>query len=88
MRKQIIDQFAHFSVAIVVLLLPILMPWGFVVSGFIIGFIREQGQEYESKGPNAAWQFWKWNGGRWLDIAFWTLGGLAVEVIFKTICFC
>lgn len=88
MWKQITDQFAHFSVAIVILLLPILMPWGFVLSGFMIGFVREQGQEYVSKGPSTAWKFWKWHSGRWLDIAFWTLGGLAAELIFKIICFC
>jgi hypothetical protein len=88
MWKQITDQFAHFSAAIVILLLPILMPWGFVLSGFIIGFVREQGQEYISKGPGASWKFWQWHSGRWLDIAFWTLGGLAAELIFKTICFC
>ena len=88
MWKQVVDQFAHFSIAIVILLLPLLMPWGFVVSGFLIGFVREQGQEYEIKGPKAAWQFWKWGSGRWLDVAFWTLGGLAAEIIFKSICFC
>ena len=88
MGKQIIDQFAHFSVAIIILLLPLLLPWGFVISGFLIGFVREQGQEYEIKGQSAAWSFWKWNGGRWLDIAFWTLGGLVAEIIFRSMCAC
>lgn len=88
MWKQVVDQFAHFLAAIVILLLPILMPWGFVLSGFMIGFVREQGQEYEAKGPDAAWKFWKWTSSRWLDIAFWTLGGLAAEMIFKTLCLC
>ncbi|MEN6411585.1 MAG: hypothetical protein ABFC84_02335 [Veillonellales bacterium] len=88
MWKQVVDQFAHFSSAIVILLLPILMPWGFVLSGFMIGFVREQGQEYESKGQEAAWQFWKWSRSRWLDVLFWTLGGFVAELIFRSMCAC
>ena len=88
MGKQIIDQLAHFIVAIVILLLPLILPWGFVISGFLIGFVREQGQELEVNGETVAWKIWKWGKGRWLDIAFWTLGGLAAELIFRAMCAC
>lgn len=84
MKKQIIDQAGHVVGAMLALMIPLLFPYGFVVGGFLIGFIREQGQHYISEGP-ASWKFWKWEGDSWLDIAFWTTGGAIVEFLFVTI---
>lgn len=85
-KKQVVDQVAHFLVAMFILLFPLLIPYGFVVSGFLIGFVREQGQEYEASGATAAWSFWNWGNGRWIDIVFWTMGGAAAELIFRAFC--
>lgn len=81
--REFVDQFAHFVVGLIVLATPLFVPCGFVISAFLIGFIREQGQELEAKGSAVAWKFWNWGKGRWIDIFFWTLSGVVLEVIFQ-----
>lgn len=81
--KEVIDQIAHYVVGLIVLVTPLFVPFGFVISGFLIGFIREQGQELEANGSKAAWKFWNWGKGRWIDILFWTLAGVTLEIMFQ-----
>jgi hypothetical protein len=81
--KEIIDQLAHYVIGLIVLATPLFVPFGFVISGFLIGFIREQGQELEVNGAKAAWKFWNWGKGRWIDITFWTLAGVTLETLFQ-----
>jgi hypothetical protein len=83
LKKQIVDQTAHYIAAIVILLLT-LLPYGFIVSGFLIGFVREQGQRWITNRPNA-WKFWAWGRGSWIDMTFWTLGGITAEILFRLI---
>lgn len=64
-----------------ILLFP-LLPYGFVASGFMLGFVREQGQHWIKDRPNA-WKFWNWGKGSWIDIVFWTLSGVTAEYIFR-----
>lgn len=80
MNKQIKDQLGHFVGAIIVLTLPIIGLLGYILAGFTIGFIREQGQAYVKVQGNA-WKFWDWEGDAWLDIVFWTLGGLVAGLL-------
>lgn len=83
MIKQIKDQSAHLIAGIVILLLP-LLPWGMVLAGFGIGFVREQGQHWIKDRPNA-WKFWNWGRGSWIDMIFWTLSGLVANIILMYI---
>lgn len=80
MKNQVLDQLGHFVGAIVVLTLPLLGLLGFALAGFVIGFIREQGQNYVVV-RDGAWKFWEWDKDSWIDIVFWTLGGLVAGLI-------
>lgn len=72
LRKQIIDQAAHFSLAIIILLPVALLPSiaAFTYAGACLGLIREATE----KDPILS-------GGSLLDILFWTLGGLCVGLL-------
>ena len=83
MLKQFKDQTAHFFAAIIMLLMPFVTVGGFVISAFMIGFMREQGQKWISDRPNA-WKFWTWGKNSWIDVTFWTLGGLVVELFLRS----
>jgi hypothetical protein len=79
-KNQIQDQSAHFIAAICILLLTQIGLLGFILGGFLIGFVREQGQ-YWIKDRPIAWKFWLWGKGPWFDIVFWTLGGLVAGLL-------
>lgn len=80
LTKQLIDQTAHIATALVILLLPQLVFGGFVIAGFLIGFVREQGQHWVSNRA-IAWKFWKWGPNSYWDILFWTVGGAAAQLL-------
>lgn len=67
MKKQLIDQTAHFVVGVAVLLPAAAAPgpWSFALAGAGLGLIREITEE----GPIT-------NKGSILDIVFWALGGV------------
>lgn len=72
MRKQIIDQSAHFIVAVIVLLPVALCPniLSFAFASGCIGLVRE----FTEGDPI-------FSGGSMLDILFWTLGGAFVGAL-------
>jgi len=78
MKKQYIDQGSHFAAAILILLM---FYYGGVIgsalAGFGVGFVRELTEEGDRVTLSAA----KAALGSWLDLSFWTLGGVAAKVI-------
>lgn len=82
MLKQFKDQAAHFFAAIFILLLPFITVGGFILSAFFIGFTREQGQRWMTDRENA-WKFWMWGKNSYLDLTFWTLGGVVLEMLLR-----
>lgn len=73
MKKQLIDQSAHFLLAITILLPTALAPGAlsYGVAGAALGLVREVTEQ----GPITS-------KGSMLDILFWALGGLFVGVVF------
>lgn len=72
--RSIRDQVAH-TVGGVVVMLPV-AAFGTpailcALSAAIFGAIREWEQHRLDPGPEPWW----WGAGRWVDVAFWTLGG-------------
>lgn len=73
MKKQVIDQVAHFVLACVILTPIALWPGliSFTLAGLSLGLVREISQHGRLL----------LSGGSLLDILFWTLGGAAVGVL-------
>jgi len=73
-KKQLIDQGAHFGVAFGLLLTLVLAPGflSFTLVGGALGLIREVTEE----GPVTS-------RGSLLDIIFWTLGGLMAGIVYE-----
>lgn len=79
--KELRDQSAHFAVAFAILVLPIWLGWfGAALAGFLIGLVREATEEAGTVTPLALWRALH----SLIDLTFWTLGGLAVGVMFHT----
>lgn len=72
LSKQIIDQSAHFLIALAILLPLVFWPGvlTFALAGFALGMIREVTED----GPITS-------KGSLLDLAFWTLGGLVAGIV-------
>lgn len=73
MKKQLIDQSAHFIIALAILGLVTLLPnlLTYALAGASLGLIREVTEQGPVTSP-----------GSLLDILFWSLGGLAAGVFF------
>ena len=78
MKKQYIDQGSHFAAALLILLM---FYYGGIIgsalAGFGVGFVRELTEEGDRVTLAAA----KAALGSWLDLSFWTLGGVVAKVI-------
>ena len=72
-KKQLIDQTAHFAVAIAILCLTLYGFIGCVLAGLCIGLVREQGQH--------GWNILNWSKMVWLDVSAWTVGGAIAGII-------
>lgn len=73
--QEVIDQFGHFITAIVIFF-PIVRwrnIYGFILSGFILGYLREV-EQHRSFTLN----FWSW-----LDVVFWIVGSITLWMIYK-----
>lgn len=81
MRKELIDQSAHFMAALVVLSVANTLGGNIgalagAFIGFCLGFVREITEEGEVTIPAVKSALTSW-----LDLAFWTLGGYAAGLL-------
>lgn len=82
LKKQLIDQSAHFVAAFIFLAPLLLCPawWSGLIAGFGYGFVREVTEE----GATITWTNVKNavnNFSSQMDIAFWALGGMVAALL-------